>query len=278
MHHPPVFPDPFAIEWGHDKFGTFQSFAVGSVVQRMRWIPPGTFMMGSPENEVGRFDNEVQHQVKITNGFWLGDTPVTQALWEVVMGANPSFFNGLDNPVEMVTWHECQDFIARLNKRIDGLEARLPTEEEWEYACRAGTKTATWAGNYEQVDGHFVLWLDHIAWYMGNSTYDEVEWASKNDQRFRQGTHAVKRKSPNPWGLYDILGNVYEYCADRQLEYQVKMGARENNKIESDLRNIRGGSWRSLARYVRAANRAEDVAQNNDLGFRLARSATLATP
>lgn len=272
---PPDFPAPFATEWGHDEYGTFQSFAVGNVVQRMRWIPPGSFLMGSPKDEIARFDNEVLHEVPIANGFWLGDTPVTQALWEVVMASNPSEFKGSENPVETVNWNDCQEFIARLNDRIAGLEARLPTEEEWEYACRAGTRTATWAGNLELVEARLVLWLDDIAWYAGNSFYNETEWRSKQDNKFRQGTHAVKRKAPNPWGLYDILGNVYEYCSDAYMDYADKARKRRYSANKNFSRNVRGGSWRSLPQYVRAANRGDHPVLEgaNDLGLRLARSA-----
>lgn len=274
MHHPAVFPDPFAVEWGHDQYGTFQSFAVGNVVQRMRWIPPGRFMMGSPIDEVGRFENEVQHLVEISNGFWLGDTPVTQALWETVMETNPSHFKGASNPVETVNWTDCRQFMLRLNDDVLGLDPRFPTEEEWEYACRAGTTTATWVGDVEQVDTHFVQWLENIAWYQGNSFYDNIKWQSRDDNKFRQGTHPVREKSPNSWGLYDILGNVYEYCSDKHVDYLDKIRGIANDE-GAMLRNVRGGSWRSRPRYVRAANRGEHpIAMGaNDLGFRLARSA-----
>ncbi len=260
MHHPPVFPDPFAIEWGHDKFGTFQSFAVENVVQRMRWIPPGTFMMGSPENEVGRYEDEFQHKVELTNGFWLGDTPVTQALWEVVMGTNPSQFRGPNNPVEQVSWQDCQEFIARLNVRIETLNARLPAEAEWEYACRAGTKTATWVGDLQHGQEVNASQLDTIAWYFGNA----------NDR-----TCPVAQKRANPWGLYDMLGNVYERCADSSAPCDARPVDESRDTLAID-RVLRGGSWYSHARHVRAAFRYVDPPDGRIeyVGLRLARSAT----
>ena len=139
-------PEPWAAEWGEDRFGPFMSFAVGGVVQRMRWIPPGTFLMGSPEGEAGRYDDEgPQHEVELRHGLWLGETPCTQALWQAVMGGNPSSFVHEDRPVEQVSWDDCQSFLGRLDALVPGIEARLPTEAEWEYACRGGTTSATWA-------------------------------------------------------------------------------------------------------------------------------------
>jgi formylglycine-generating enzyme required for sulfatase activity len=261
-------PEPWAVEWGEDRYGVYAGFAVGNVVQRMRWIPPGRYVMGSPGTERGRFDNEVQHEVEIENGFWFGDTAVTQALWEAVIGSNPSCFQTPDRPVEMVSWYDCQVFTARLNDLVSGLEARLPTEAEWEYACRAGTTTATWAGDEQLIEGKFVLWLDNIAWYNGNSVFDESEWRSNQNMKFRQGTHPVKCKAPNPWGLYDILGNVYEYCSDMYVDYADKISGYSEEK--SLTRNVRGGSWRSKPMFVRAANRGADSDGANDLGLRLA--------
>ncbi|HEX2687950.1 MAG TPA: formylglycine-generating enzyme family protein [Kofleriaceae bacterium] len=197
----------WAVAWGEDKDRVFAAFVVGSpgrqVEQRMRWIPPGAFLMGSPEDELGRFPNEgPQHTVMLTRGYWLGETPVTQALWAAVMGENPSRFRGeepedLERPVEQVSWDDCQAFLERLNQQVVGLGARLPTEAEWERACRGGTEGATWVGELSREIR--APELDAIAWYGGNS--DEE-------------THPVGRKAPNPYGLYDLLGNVYEWCAD----------------------------------------------------------------
>ncbi|MBX2803507.1 MAG: formylglycine-generating enzyme family protein, partial [Myxococcales bacterium] len=124
---------------------------------RLRRIPPGRYLRGSPQSEEGRFDNEgPQHSVTISRGFWLGEVPVTQALWEAVMGENPSHFEGPSRPVERVSWKDAQAFCARLGERVAGLLPRLPTEADWEYACRAGTTGARWSED-----------LDAIAWHVG---------------------------------------------------------------------------------------------------------------
>lgn len=132
---------------GSDRFGLWSEIAIESsqgepVIQCLRWIPPGRFWMGSPKDEPERWDDEgPQHRVTISQGFWLFDTACTQVLWQAVMGSNPSAFKGADRPVETVSWNDCQDFLKRLNERLPGLDLSLPTEAQWEYACRAGTTT-----------------------------------------------------------------------------------------------------------------------------------------
>src|SRR5262249_47686517 len=130
----------------------------------------------------------------IEPGFWVFDTPCTQGLWEAGMGGgtNPSSFKGVDHPVEQVSWEGCQGFVGRLKAYLEGLHMGLPSEAQWEYACRARTETARYREN-----------LDEIAWYAGNSGGE---------------THVVKGKAPNEWGLYDMLGNVWEWCADEWRE------------------------------------------------------------
>jgi formylglycine-generating enzyme required for sulfatase activity len=245
--------DALASEFVEDRFGIFMSFPVGDVVQRLRWIPDGTFTMGSPETEEGRWEDEgPQHEVTISEGYWLGETPVTQALWEAVMGSNPSQFRGPDRPVEQVSWEDCQQFLERLNAMVPGLEGRLPTEAEWERACRAGTAGPTWAGkNTAQV-------LRKLAWYGDNSGHQ---------------SHPVGKKPPNPWGLYDMLGNVWEWCEDRRGPYEAAPVTDPRGLAVGSYRVMRGGSWSSYARYVRAAYRAAYDPANRDglLGFRLAR-------
>jgi len=266
MHHPAVFPDSFAVEWGHDQYGTFQSFAVGNVVQRMRWIPPGSFMMGSPESEVGRYEDEFQHYVRVTNGFWLGDTPVTQELWQIVMGTHTSQFREATQPVEPVTWDDCQKFRKRLNQGVPGLEARLPSESEWEYACRAGTTTATWLGDLLPGQETRAQQLDATAWYSENAG---------------AMSHPVAQKGANPWGLYDMLGNIWEWCHD-QFDYYASDPASSRDTVVAvpsrinPLHVLRGGGWDSTARFLRAACRYADRAdsRSRSIGFRLARSAT----
>ena len=273
-------PEPWAVEWGEDRYGVFAGFAVGNVVQRMRWIPPGRFVMGSPEGEAGRYEDETQHEVKIANGFWLGDTPVTQALWEAVMGNNPSHFKTPDRPVEMVSWDDCQEFIGRLNEMVPALEARLPTEEEWEYACRAGTTTTTWVGNWEILGPCDAPSIDSIAWYAGNcgvdfelnDGYDTVDWPRKQYPHTKGGTHPVRRKAPNPWGIYDMLGNVFEMCSDYYAPYTADATQEKLPVLIGNERIIRGGSAGSRARKIRAAARGalHERNRDNDLGLRLA--------
>jgi formylglycine-generating enzyme required for sulfatase activity len=174
-------------------------------------------------------------------------TPVTQGLWRLVMGNNPSYFKGPDLPVESVSWDEVQDFIAKLNQMLGTNNLRLPTEAEWEYACRAGTTGA----RYRE--------LDKIAWYDDNS-------GGK--------THPVGKKAPNAWGLYDMLGNVWEWCQDWYGAYPFGSVTDPTGFLTGSIRVNRGGSWYYNARYVRAAIRGCDVprARYGALGFRLARS------
>ncbi len=248
-------------EWaktcGMDGYGKWASFSIedeqgNKITQRMRWIQPGTFLMGSPENELGRYDEEgPQHLVTLTQGFWLFDTPCTQALWQAVMGNNPSQFQGADRPVEQVSWWDCKEFIMRLNSLLPGLRLDLPTEAQWEYACRTGTTTPfSFGANItpEQVN------------YDGNYAY----------------TSPVASLPTNLWGLYDMHGNVWEWTQDHWHENYRDAPSDGSAWIDSDagaLRVIRGGSWRVSARRVRAAYRyGRDPGYRFDsLGFRCAR-------
>ena len=252
-------PEPWATEWGEDRHGLFMGLSVAGVTQRLRYIPPGEFLMGSPESELGRYDNEEQHIEKVTEGFWLAETPCTQALWQAVMGDNPSHFQDPKRPtlpVEHVSWDDCQIFLQRLNEHVPGLAARLPREAEWEYACRAGTTTATWAGDLESEEVSAVL--EPIAWYRHNS-----------DRR----TQPVRGKAVNPWGLYDMLGNVWEWCQDPYERYTRTATQDRTNASEGRDRVLRGGSWSGDARDVRAADRLAGPPdfRSGYLGFRLAR-------
>jgi formylglycine-generating enzyme len=250
----------WAIEWGEDGHGVFAAFAVGAaserVEQRMRWIPPGTFVMGSPETEAGRWILEgPQHDVTLTQGYWLGETPVTQALWLAVMRVNPSRFIGhLQRPVEQVSWDDCQEFIGQLNAQIVGLAARLPTEAEWERACRGGTRGATWVGELSGAETSSEL--DAVAWYHGNS----------------RSTQPVGGKARNPYGLYDMLGNVWEWCADAGMREYTTEPLRNPLGQQGSSRIRRGGAWRSSAPGVRAAMRSahERGYRHDRVGLRLA--------
>ena len=275
--HPPAW----ASEWGDDERGVFVGFTVGGASQRLRWIPPGRFVMGSAESEAGRYENEgPQHEVMIRRGFWLGETPCTQALWQAVTGENPSRFPSPDRPVEQVSWEDCLSFFDALNRWIPGLDARFPTEAEWEYACRAGTETSTYAGEIEILGESNAPLLDGIAWYGGNSGVDfDLEegadssgWKEKQYPHEKAGTRKVRQKKPNAWGLYDMLGNVYEWCADAYGPYSAEAQQDPLNR-EGSGRVVRGGSWLEIARLVRSARRLADLPgdRGDYLGFRLAR-------
>jgi len=194
----------------------------------------------------------------LTEGFWLAETPCTQALWQAVMGENPSHFVGPDLPVEQVSWKDCQEFFNRLNQRVPDLQARLPSEAEWEYACRAGTTTSTWVGDLTIGKDDSAPELERIAWYDANSG---------------RTTHPVRTKAANLWGLYDMLGNVVEWCQDWFGPYD---GVVKSNPIGPEVgseRVLRGGAWFGYARFVRAAYRfgLDPGFRLNCVGFRVAR-------
>nr|VFJ42766.1 MAG: Formylglycine-generating enzyme, required for sulfatase activity, contains SUMF1/FGE domain [Candidatus Kentron sp. FW] len=286
---------------GRDRFGLWAEISLESdsgnnstsriVTQRLRWIPPGRFIMGSPKSEWAAFpkyDQEKwcdqegpQHPVILTQGYWLFDTPCTQALWETIMGDNPSRFRSSERPVESISWEETNEFMEKINGRIPGLNLALPTEAQWEYACRAGSKTATYAGAMEILGSNNTPILDAIAWYGGNSGvefeldngYDSADWREKQYEHERAGTHPVGEKQANPWGLYDMLGNVWEWCRDGQRRYDEKMITDPIGPMETGVgRMVRGGSWYYFARYVRAASRLWYLpgVRLDRLGFRCA--------
>jgi formylglycine-generating enzyme required for sulfatase activity len=280
--HPPAW----AKRWGWDDHGAWVTFQMGEAIQRMRWIPPGAFLMGSPENEPGRWDDEgPQQSVTIADGFWMFDTPCTQALWTAVMGDNPSRFKGANRPVEQVSFEDATRFIERLNDRFPGLSLSLPSEARWEYACRAGTTTADYAGPLSQadVDRDASSMLDRIAWYHANTgggsgsiTPSSRADPSTSDDDADGGARPVALKAPNAWGLYDTLGNVREWCADAWNENHngaAADGAARRASLGEAGRVVRGGSWYGYARVVRAAYRYHygPADRDDDLGFRCAR-------
>ncbi len=260
----PAFPPVWAEVFGEDEFGVFAEFVLKEVRFVWRWIPPGRFLMGSPEDEVGRWDAEgPQHEVTISRGFWLGETPVTQAQWMALRADNPSGFKGRDHPVENVTWDQSESFAADLNAAIPGLAAGLPTEAQWEYACRAGTTGAFHDGSFCTVPEGKDPALDRLGWFEKNSGAE---------------THPVKQKLSNAWGLYDLHGNVWEWCCD-QWEgnaYTDRKGGVVDRVSEAgdpgDFRVARGGSWLNQARNCRAAIRDRGrLGDHWDFrGFRLA--------
>lgn len=209
---------------------------------RMCWIPSGAFLIGSPTTEVGRGVDELQGQVRITQGFWMARQPCTQKVWKAVMLGNPSFFVGDQLPVETVTWNECQRFFTKLPRPGGGWSFQMPTEAQWEYACRAETT------------GPYYAHLDDAAWYIKNS-----------DQR----THQPGGKNANQWGLQDMHGNVREWCRDAYHKQPPHGRNPENGQGEN--RVARGGSWCNVPSQVRAASRlglTPDY-KNSALGFRL---------
>jgi formylglycine-generating enzyme required for sulfatase activity len=206
-------------------------------------IEPGRFVMGSDH---WMEEGKPAHEVRITKSFQIGKYVVTQAEWEAVMGNNPSRFKGPDLPVENVTWSDAQEFLRKLNERNDGYIYRLPTEAEWEYAARAGGNE--WACNY----------LD--TWYEENS---------------EGHTHPVGQKKPNAWGLYDMQGNVWQWCQD-----WYDAGYYKNSRVEDPqgpssgaIHAYRGGDWGSNALHVQAIFRGTSVLQIKSIGFRCVREA-----
>jgi formylglycine-generating enzyme required for sulfatase activity len=210
-------------------------------------IPAGTFLMGSPDSDaVAYADGKPAHCVTISQPFYLGKYPVMQAQWEVVMGNNPSHFRGNPTyPVESVSWDNVQAFLHKLNEREGGVDYRLPTDAQWEYACRAGTQTPRYHPD-----------LDAIAWYAANSNAHP---------------QPVGQKVPNGWGLYDMLGNVCEWCIDVKRTYTADAVIDPIGPPSGGApRVIRGGSWGDTALHVRAAYRhvIHPSAGNIYLGFR----------
>lgn len=212
-----------------------------------RWVPEGRFWMGSPDDEEGRWLEEgPRHEVRFDSGFWMFESPCTQELWWAVMGETPSQFRGPNRPVDSVSWYNCQRFVSKLNKDLEylripgGLVLSLLSEAQWEYACRAGTETTRYRTD-----------IDAIAWHMENSGGE---------------THPVGEKSPNAWGLYDMLGNVWEWCQDAWTEDYSPATKPSAHRV------IRGGSWHDDARDVRAAFRYRHYPSDRlgGLGFRCA--------
>ncbi len=238
---------------------SFKHKATNSIGQTFVYIKPGMFMMGSPLNEKERKDHERLHKVTLTKGFYMHITEVTQGQWKAVMGSNPSRFEhcGDDCPVENVTWNDVQKFIHKLNKRSSKKTYRLPTEAEWEYAARAGTTTPFNSGDYLSTDD---------ANYNGEKPY-----SSCSKGQYRKKTISVRSFQPNSWGLYDMHGNVWEWCQDWLGDYSISDVIDPTGPPRGSLRVIRGGSWHFPLRYCRSAYRyGGDVDGHAPyLGFRL---------
>jgi len=291
---PDQYPAPWASDWGEDPSGLWQAFTYEGIRQGLRWIPPTPrpFLMGSPESEHGRNENERQHPVLLTRGYWMAETACTQALWQAVTGESPSGFKGERRPVEYVSWEDVQRFLVRLNAELEAFAAlvrppsaaavggsagpkpgltsdaqaepagclrlRLPTEAEWEYACRAGT-----AGPFAFGDD-----IDpEMASFDGNSPY-----RGEGKGLSRRETVEVASLPPNAWGLYEVHGNVWEWCQDWYGEYPSEAVTDPLGPPSGERRVLRGGSWILEARLLRSAFRIGLGPGNRvgAIGFRLA--------
>ncbi|OQX13544.1 MAG: hypothetical protein BWK73_11750 [Thiothrix lacustris] len=256
--------DASEIDWagqtGQDRYGRYADLVLHGVKQRCRFLPAGSFLMGSPASEAEHSRDETQHNVTFQQGFWMADTACTQALWYAVMGDNPAnFSDDPEKPVERVSWDDVQIFLQRANHCLSGITLRLPSEAEWEYACRAGTRSAFSFGDSISPDQ---------ANYDGNYAY-----AGGGDTgEYRQTTVPVKAFSPNAWALYQMHGNVWEWCQDCWDNYAnapTDGAAWYGGNCSS--RVVRGGSWFSSPFGLRSAGR--DYGASHDpschVGFRM---------
>ena len=225
-------------------------FSIGNVRFEMVRVEGGTFTMGATaeQGSDAYSDEKPTHQVTLSS-YSIGKTEVTQALWQAVMGSNPSYFKGSNLPVETVSWEECQNFIRKLNA-LTGKNFRLPTEAEWEYAARGGSNSRGFK-------------------YSGSNTLSNVAWYDDNSA---DKTHPVATKASNELGIYDMSGNVWEWCSDWDSSYTSASQTNPTGPISGSHRVFRGGSWVNIARGCRVSlrNSITPAGRNDDLGLRLA--------
>jgi formylglycine-generating enzyme required for sulfatase activity len=246
-----------------------KAFAIPDLSMEMLWVKPGTFEMGSPLSEKDRLDRETPHAVTLTEGYWLGKHEVTQSQWEKVMGSNPSDFKGGDRPVETVSWTAVTSFCDKLTaseraagRLPAGMAYQLPTEAQWEYACRGGTKTAF---SFGEASGE----LHRHANYADLNT--DYGWSDKAHDDGYENTSPVGSYKANGWGFYDMHGNVYEWCADWYGDYPTGAVSDPVGRAGGSSRVLRGGSWDRSAHLARSANRRRfgPAYSLRGLGFRL---------
>lgn len=208
------------------------TLTVNGIKYNMVWVDGGTFRMGATSEQGSEISDEKPVHSVTLSGYYIGKTEVTQALWQAVMGSNPSYFEGDGLPVEQVSWDDCQEFIRKLNS-LTGQNFRLPTEAEWEFACRGGNNSR----GYKYSGSNYI---DNVAWYDGNS----------GDK-----THPVATKSPNELGIYDMSGNVWEWCADWYGDYSSGRQTNPKGPYGGSGRVGRGGGWDGYARNCRSSGR-----------------------
>ena len=234
-----------------------------SIGMKLVSIPKGTFQMGSPPSEEGSSNNERQHEVTLTQDYYLGAFEVTQAQYEIVMGNNPSHFQGQvvedidssNHPVERVSWDDAVEFCRRLSalpeEKRAGRVYQLPTEAQWEYACRAGSKTAYSFGESSRSLGDY-------AWFKSNSESKTHPFGK---------THPVGKKKPNAWGLYDIHGNIWEWCSDWYAKDPRGSATDPMGSRTGSYPVLRGGSCFCTAEVCRSANRSWNYPWYRDYGY-----------
>jgi len=275
-HINPVNPQQEAVQNDEKNIsGTrfVENFTIHDIRFEMIWVKPGTFTMGSPKGffaeEKGRDDDETQHQVTLTKGFYLGKHEVTQAQWERVMGSNPSKYKGSDRPVETVSWNDAVAFCKKLTEterragRLPaGMAYQLPTEAQWEYAYRAGARSAYSFGKGSGELYRYANYADR------NTDYD---WSDKSHDDGFENTSPVGKYPANAWGFHDMHGNVWEWCADWYGDYPRGTVRDPVGPPDGSGRVRRGGSWYYSANDARCADRSRSVPADSsgDQGFRL---------
>jgi formylglycine-generating enzyme required for sulfatase activity len=234
---------------GSDRYGSWADLTIGTVTQRFRLCPGGAVLIGSPPSESGRGNGETAHRAIIDQPYWLADTECTQALWRTVMGNNPSSVAGDELPVDQVSFQRAQDFLRTAAEKYPSATLRLPSEIEWEAACRAGSR-GPYTGGFE---------LRKLAWYRVTA-FDRLS--------------AVAGRQPNAYGLFDVHGNVWEWCQEASRSYPPDA---DGLSVATHAFVYRGGSYADTAEDCRAARRGGNQTGDGTkgVGFRLAVSVTI---